>query len=135
MKTMWKCDLYKILLVTVTKWSSFRFCMQTLNSWLKMLLCVISLVVSWFCFLAIFKVNESRYKQCWDSPTLLNLLKKYWEKIINNWLRKVNIDTISWEELFDRSADHKWCNIPWLVNFRYWCNNPLPQVVGYMLKS
>ena len=42
------------------------------------------------------KVNKPR----------LNLLKKYWEKIIiNYWLRKVNIDTINWEELYDGSAE------------------------------
>ena len=35
--------------------------------------------------------------------------KKYWEKI--------NIDTIHWEKVFDRSAGHKKCSIPWLVNF------------------
>ena len=27
----------------------------------------------------------------WGNPTLLNLLKKYWEKIIKYWLSKVNI--------------------------------------------
>ena len=36
-------------------------------------------------------------------------MKKYWEKI--------NIDIINWEKLFGRPADHKYCNIPWLVNF------------------
>ena len=43
----------------------------------------------------------------WGNPTLLNLLKKYWEKIINYWLRKVNIETINWEKLFNRSADQR----------------------------
>ena len=42
------------------------------------------------------KVNKPR----------LNLLKKYWEKIIiNYWLRKVNIDTVNWQELYDGSAE------------------------------
>ena len=41
------------------------------------------------------------------NPTLLNVLKKYGEDIINYWLRKVNVKTINWEKLFDRSADHK----------------------------
>ena len=49
----------------------------------------------------------------WGNPTLLNR-----ENIITNWLRKVNIDTINWKELFDRSTDHKQCNIPWLVKFK-----------------
>ena len=40
-----------------------------------------------------------------DNPTLLNLLKKYWEKIINYWLTKVKIDTINWKELFDGCAE------------------------------
>ena len=30
--------------------------------------------------------------------------KKYWEKIISNSLKKVNIDAINWEKLFDRCA-------------------------------
>ena len=42
----------------------------------------------------------------WGDPILLNILKKYWEKIINYWLGKVNIDTASWEKTFDRSTDH-----------------------------
>ena len=44
--------------------------------------------------------------------------KKYWEKI--------NIDTINWEKLFDRSAEQKWCSIPWLVNLNsnYCCKVP-----------
>ena len=42
----------------------------------------------------------------WGNPTLLNLLKKYWKKvIISYWLRKVNIDTINWEKLYDGSAE------------------------------
>ena len=53
----------------------------------------------------------------WGNPILSNLLKKYREKIINYWLRKVNIDTINWEKRFDRPDDHKWCNIPWLADF------------------
>ena len=40
------------------------------------------------------------------NPTLLDLLKKYWKKIINYWLRMVNVDTINWEKLFDRTANH-----------------------------
>ena len=43
----------------------------------------------------------------WGNPALLNLLKKYWEKAINNWFRKVNIDIINLEELRDRFADQK----------------------------
>ena len=31
----------------------------------------------------------------WGNPTLLNLLKKYWKKITNYWLGKVNIYTIN----------------------------------------
>ena len=34
----------------------------------------------------------------------------------NFWLRKINID--KWEKLFDRSADRKYCNIPWQVTFK-----------------
>ena len=48
------------------------------------------------------KVNESQYKQRGVTPhfsTRQTLLKKYWEK--------VNIDITNWEELFDRSPDHK----------------------------
>ena len=41
----------------------------------------------------------------WGNHTFLNLLKKHWEKIINYWLRKVNIDTNNWEQIFDRSTD------------------------------
>ena len=33
------------------------------------------------------------------NPTLLNLLKKYWKKIINYWPRKVNIDTTNCEKI------------------------------------
>ena len=33
------------------------------------------------------------------NPTLLNLLKKYWKKIINYWSRKVNIDTTNCEKI------------------------------------
>ena len=33
-------------------------------------------------------------------------------------MRKVNVDKISWEKLYNRSADHKQCNILWLVNFK-----------------
>ena len=47
-------------------------------------------------------------------PHIFPLGKIYWEKI----LRKVDIDIINWEKFFDRSADHKQCNIPWLVNFK-----------------
>ena len=45
----------------------------------------------------------------WGKPTLLNLLKNYLENIMdyNYWFRKVNIDTINWEKLYGRSADHK----------------------------
>ena len=41
----------------------------------------------------------------WGNPTLRNILKKYWEKIINYWLRKVNIDATNWEKVFDGSTD------------------------------
>ena len=30
----------------------------------------------------------------------------------------MNFDTIHWEKLYDRSTDHKWCNIPWVTNFQ-----------------
>ena len=33
--------------------------------------------------------------------------KKYWEKI--------NVDKINWEKLFDKAANHKQCNILWLL--------------------
>ena len=39
------------------------------------------------------------------NTTFLNLLKKYWEKLINYWLRKVNIDTTNWEKIFGKSTD------------------------------
>ena len=42
--------------------------------------------------------------------TRKNLLKKIREKIgigKNYWLKKVNIDTINWEKVFDRFADHR----------------------------
>ena len=60
-----------------------------------------------------FKVNESRSKQCGLTshfPTGEKLLKKY--------LVKINIDIINWEKLFEKSANHKECNIPRLVNFK-----------------
>ena len=41
------------------------------------------------------------------NPALFKLLKKCWEKTINYWLRKVDIDAINWEKFFDRSADPK----------------------------
>ena len=37
-------------------------------------------------------------------------IKKFW--------KKTNIDTINWKKLFDRSAEHKQGNTPWLVNFK-----------------
>ena len=50
------------------------------------------------------KVNESRYKQCEVYTTLLQQTKfiekkLYWEKI--------SIDTINWENVFDRSTEYK----------------------------
>ena len=47
-----------------------------------------------------------------SNPTLLNLLKKYREKIINYWLRKVNIDTIEKSFLIDplTSNDAIYCD-------------------------
>ena len=65
----------------------------------------------------IIKVNKSRYEQCEVTPhfsTRQNLLKKYWKKI--------NIDTINWEKLFARFADHKLGNILWLLNFNFFCS-------------
>ena len=53
-----------------------------------------------------FKVNESRYKS----------IKKMLRRDNSLWFRKVNIDAINWEKLFDRFAGHKWCNMPWIVN-------------------
>lgn len=32
-------------------------------------------------------------------------------------MRKINIDTFNREKFNDRSADHKYLNIPWLVNY------------------
>ena len=54
----------------------------------------------------LLKVNESRYKQCGVIPHLSILFinfKIYWKK----YWEKVNVGTINWEKLFDRSADHK----------------------------
>ena len=58
----------------------------------------------------VFKANESQHKQCGITPHLQNLLKIYGEKI--------NIDKINWVDLFDRSTEHRYCNIPWPVNFK-----------------
>ena len=44
------------------------------------------------------KVNESWYKQCGVTPHFYI----YWKKF-----EKVNIDTIKWEKLFDRSTGSK----------------------------
>ena len=35
---------------------------------------------------------------------------------MKKYLEKINADIISWEKVFDRSADHKQCNIPWLLS-------------------
>ena len=64
----------------------------------------------------------------WRNSTLLNLLKKYWEKIINYWLRKVYIDTANWEKILDRST----CNVPWLVNFKHVLSDKI--ISGYWMK-
>ena len=50
-----------------------------------------------------FKVNESRHKQRGVTPHFYI----YCKKIINYWLRKMNIDTNIWEKLFNKFADHK----------------------------
>ena len=55
----------------------------------------------------------------WGNPTLLNLLKKYWEKVINCCLRKVNTDIINCEELYDGTAEPQIMQLPWLVNFKF----------------
>ena len=47
-------------------------------------------------------------------PTLCQLAKS----IEKNW-GNINIDTLSWEKLFDRIADLKIWNMPWLVNSNY----------------
>ena len=41
--------------------------------------------------------------------------KIYWKK----YREKINTDTINWQKLFGRSADHKKFNIPRLVNFNH----------------
>ena len=37
----------------------------------------------------------------WGNLTLLICWENYGENIINYWLRKVDIDTINWEELLE----------------------------------
>ena len=32
----------------------------------------------------------------------------------------------SWENIFDGSADLKWWNIPWIINFKVWKWTPFP---------
>ena len=60
-----------------------------------------------------FQLKLTIHRQCGVTThfsTEQNLSKKYWEKINigkKYWLRKINIDKIKWEKLFDRSADHK----------------------------
>ena len=59
------------------------------------------------------KNNESWYKQCGVTQHLStgeNLLEKYWKKI--------NIDLINQEKLFDESTNHKQRNIPFIFNLR-----------------
>ena len=65
-----------------------------------------------FCWPKSIKFNESQYKQCGITPHFPPgkiYLKRYWEEI--------NTDATNWEKLFDRSADHKYYNIPWLITF------------------
>ena len=52
-------------------------------------------------------------KQCGVTPHVPKV-KIYWKEYIEKrniwkiyWLGKVNIDTINWEKLFDRSTDYK----------------------------
>ena len=70
-------------------------------------------------FLSKLKVNESRYKHCGVTPhisTGKNIQKKNdkWGKIKickNYWLSQ-------FRKTFDRSADHKQSNMPWLIKFK-----------------
>ena len=43
----------------------------------------------------------------WGNPTLFYRKKFYWKYIEKKYWKKVNIDTINWEKLFDRPVDHK----------------------------
>ena len=75
----------------------------------------------------------------WDNPTLFHRAKSIetniekrqifdtinWEKLFSpykiywkKYWKKVNINTITWEIVLDRSAEHKQCNILLLINFK-----------------
>ena len=43
----------------------------------------------------------------WGNPTLLQYIYWLWSLSKKIYWEKVNIDTINWEKVFDRSADHK----------------------------
>ena len=65
------------------------------------------------------KVKISMIWAIWGNSIPIRLAisieKKSWEKII--------IDTISWENIFERSTEPKKCNMQWLVNFNsLWIN-------------
>ena len=42
----------------------------------------------------------------WGNPHF-SIEKKYNEDLLKKYWLKINIDIINWENLFDRSADHK----------------------------
>ena len=68
----------------------------------------------------------------WGNPTLFHRI--YWK----NYLEKINIETISWEKLFDWFANHKQDYIPWLVNAKasvnsqYFCSRYLEWIRNIM---
>ena len=59
-----------------------------------------------------FKVNQSRHKQCGITPHF-SIEKNYTKNLLKKILRGIT----NWEKFFDRFADHKQVNIPWLINF------------------
>lgn len=65
------------------------------------------------------KVNESQHKQCGQTQHFSTGQKKkktqnsHQEKSIEGkYCEKINIDTINSKNIFDRSTEHKQCNIP-----------------------
>ena len=43
----------------------------------------------------------------WGNPTRFQYIYWLWSLLKKKYWEKVNIDTINWEKVFDRSADHK----------------------------
>ena len=77
------------------------------------------------------RFNESWYKQYRVTPHFST--NKIYRKKIKYW-EKINIDTIKWENLFDRSANHKLCNILWLVRFKPGKRGKHANMVGHNVK-